>query len=231
MARSTDRRRCGAEVRGPEEKSVESGTDRVRALALAAGLVAWSATAGLKIPDRRQALIQAGLGTALALGVRARLGVRRPQLVAGMGVGAAAAGAVVAAVTVGTALPTVRNGMRQRDLPQPVWKWLAFDIPVGTVWAEETAYRGALATVAAQGFGPRIGRLVQASAFGLSHIVDARAAGEPVAGTVLVTGIAGWIFALLAERSGSLIAPALAHLAITESGAVAALLVQRANRR
>jgi membrane protease YdiL (CAAX protease family) len=98
---------------------------------------------------------------------------------------------------------------------------------VGTVWAEEAAYRGALATVAAEAFGPGIGRLVQASAFGLSHIVDARAAGESVAGTVLVTGIAGWVFALLAERSGSLIAPALAHLAINESGAVAAVLVQR----
>ena len=223
-ARSTDRRRCGAEGRGPEEKS-----DRLRALALAGGLVAWSATAGLDIP--RRALIHAGLGTALAFAARAQPGMRTPQLAAGVGVGAAAAGVVAAAVAAGTALPTVRNGMQQRDLPQPAWKWLAFDIPVGTVWAEETAYRGALATVAAKGFGPRIGRLVQASAFGLSHIVDARAAGEPVAGTVLVTGIAGWIFALLAERSGSLIAPALAHLAITESGAVAALLVQRANRR
>jgi membrane protease YdiL (CAAX protease family) len=117
--------------------------------------------------------------------------------------------------------------MQQRDLPVSAWQWLAFDIPVGTVWAEETAYRGALATMAAKGFGPRTGRLVQAGAFGLSHIVNARTAGESVAGTVLVTGIAGWVLAWLAERSGSLIAPALAHLAINECGAVAALLVQR----
>lgn len=202
-------------------------TDQLRALALAAGLVAWSATAGLDIPGRRHALIQAGLGTALAYGAGTRLGVRKPELVAGAAVGAAAAGLVVATVTVGTAIPSVRNGMRQRQLPAPAWKWLVFDIPVGTVWAEESAYRGALATVAAKGFGPHLGRLVQASAFGLSHIVDARAAGESVAGTVLVTGVAGWMFALLAERSGSLVAPALAHLAINSSGAVAALLVQR----
>jgi membrane protease YdiL (CAAX protease family) len=41
------------------------------------------------------------------------------------------------------------------------------------------------------------------------------------------------VFGLLAERSGSLVAPMLAHLAINETGAVAALAVQRAgnNRR
>jgi len=47
-----------------------------------------------------------------------------------------------------------------------------------------------------------------------------------VAGTVLVTGIAGWLFARLYERSGSLAAPMLAHLAINEAGAVATLVVQ-----
>ena len=45
--------------------------------------------------------------------------------------------------------------------------------------------------------------------------------------TVLVTGLAGWVFGWLYERSGSLIAPMLAHLAVNEAGAVAALAVQR----
>ena len=44
---------------------------------------------------------------------------------------------------------------------------------------------------------------------------------------MLVTGIAGWLFALLHERSGSLAAPMLAHLAINEAGAIAAVGVQR----
>ena len=88
-------------------------------------------------------------------------------------------------------------------------------------------YRGALRTVAARAFGRRGGRLLQASAFGLSHIVDARAAGEPIVGTVLVTGAAGWAFGWLADRSGSIVAPALAHLAINEAGAIAAVALQR----
>jgi membrane protease YdiL (CAAX protease family) len=66
-----------------------------------------------------------------------------------------------------------------------------------------------------------------AAVFGLSHVPDARAAGEPVAGTVLVTGSAGWVFSWLLRKSGSLAAPMLAHLAVNEAGAIAALAVQR----
>ena len=46
---------------------------------------------------------------------------------------------------------------------------------------------------------------------------------SPCSGTVLVTGAAGWAFGRLYERSGSLAAPMLAHLAINEAGALAAL--------
>jgi len=69
--------------------------------------------------------------------------------------------------------------------------------------------------------------LLQALTFGLSHIPDARGTGEPILGTVAATGLAGWAFSLLAERSGSLLAPMLAHLAINEAAAIAALAVQR----
>jgi uncharacterized protein len=65
----------------------------------------------------------------------------------------------------------------------------------------------------------------------LSHIADARSTGKPVVPTVLVTGLAGWVFGWLYERSGSLIAPMLAHLAVNEAGAVAALAVQKTRAR
>ncbi|BBY05759.1 hypothetical protein MNVI_10770 [Mycobacterium noviomagense] len=120
--------------------------------------------------------------------------------------------------------------MSTRPLPQSVPSWLALRIPLGTVWAEEAAFRAALTTVAKRGFGESGGRLVQGAAFGLSHIADARATGEPVPATVLVTGVAGWLFGWLADRSGSLAAPMLAHLAINETAAVAALTIQRRSR-
>ncbi|MCV7062573.1 CPBP family intramembrane metalloprotease, partial [Mycolicibacterium vaccae] len=104
---------------------------------------------------------------------------------------------------------------------------LLLRIPLGTVCAEEAAYRGALAAAANAAFGRTGGRLLQATAFGLSHIADARATGEPVLPTVLVTGLAGWVLGWLGERSGSVLAPILAHLAINETGAAAALALQR----
>jgi len=117
--------------------------------------------------------------------------------------------------------------MGDRELPERPGHWLGVEIPLGTVWSEETAFRGALSTVAAQAFGPSGGRLLQSATFGLTHVPDALETGGPVAGTVLVTGLAGWIFAVLAERSGSLLAPMLAHLAINEAGAIAALTLRR----
>lgn len=200
---------------------------QIRALGLAAALVGWSFTAGLDKPWRRHPVAQAVYGTVLALLTRAPLGLRSPQRRSGLRLGGAVAGAVAAGVAATAAVPGVRGAMAQRDLPQRPGHWLGVEIPLGTVWSEETAFRGALATAAADAFGPAGGRLLQAVTFGLTHVPDARGTGEPIAGTVVVTGLAGWVFALLAERSGSVLAPMLAHLAINEAGAIAALAVQR----
>jgi len=194
---------------------------KLQALGLAAALVLDSA-----LPSRRHPLTQALLASALVAITKAPLGFRPPALCSGLRVGSATACVVTVAVAAGSALPRVRAAMADRTPPASPAMWLALQIPVGTVWPEEAAYRAALATLAAGGFGRLTGRLVQAIAFGLSHIPDARAAGEPVAGTVAVTAAAGWVFGALAERSGSLAAPLLTHLAINEAGALAALRVQ-----
>lgn len=202
-------------------------TPRARALALSAALVGWSFTAGIEQPWRRHPVVQAALGTALALLARAPLGLRPPAARSGLRLGLAVAGAVGAGVGLTTAVPRVRTAMADRELPERPGHWVAVEIPLGTVWSEETAFRGALATVAAGALGPTGGRALQALTFGLTHIPDARATGEPVLGTVAATALAGWVFGLLAERSGSLLAPMLAHLAINEAGALAAIGVQR----
>jgi uncharacterized protein len=139
----------------------------------------------------------------------------------GLTAGAAAALGVAAI----TALPPVRRAMAQRELPEHPARWLLLSIPIGTVWPEEAAYRATLGTVAEEAFGPTRGRLIQAAAFGLWHIVDARMIGQPVIGTVLATGVAGWFFGWLHVRSGSLAAPILVHLAVNEAAGLAALAV------
>lgn len=198
-------------------------TKRIRALGLAAVLVAWSLLSP-RLPSRWHPVTHAAFGTALAASTHTAVGLRRWS---GVRLGLLSAASVVLGAAVATALPRVRDEMVDRNLPDGSLHWLLLGIPFGTVWSEEAAYRGALGTVAADAFGPSGGRLVQAATFGLSHIADARRTGEPVAPTVLVTGLAGWVFGWLYERSGSLLAPALAHLAINESGAVSALALQR----
>ena len=199
---------------------------RLQALSLAAALVGWSFV-GPRLPGAWRVAAQAGAGGLLVLVTRAPLGLRPPRLWAGLRLGSAAAVAAVTATAAATRVPPVRQSMAVRELPTPVGGWLLLRIPVGTVWAEEAAFRAALAHVGSAAFGKSGGRALQAAAFGLSHIADARATGEPAAAIVLATGIGGWLFGWLADRSGSLAAPMLAHLAINEAGAVAALIVQR----
>ena len=199
---------------------------RLEAVGLAVALVASSLR-----PKRRHPVTQAGIAAALAAVTDAPLGLRSPALWPGLRVGGIAAFVVVLGVAATMTSPRVRASMARRTLPESPAAWLVVRIPLGTVWSEEASYRGALATLAADGFGPRGGRLLQATAFGLSHIADARAAGEPVVGVVLATGLAGWVFGWLAERSGSLAAPMLAHLATNEAGAVAALAFHSPKRK
>lgn len=179
------------------------------------------------MPSAYRTPAQAVAGSLLALTTRAPLGLRPPQVWAGLRLGAAAAALVTATIAATAPVPKVRLSMSARELPVSVASWLGWQIPIGTVWAEEAAFRAALGSTAANAFGPTGGRLLQAGAFGLSHIADARAAGEPSLPIVLVTGLAGWVFGWLAERSGSLAAPILVHLAVNEAAAIAVVAVQR----
>lgn len=171
--------------------------------------------------------VQIGVAGLLVVVTRAPVGLCPPRLWSGLRLGSIAGAVAVAAVAATTSVPVVRRSMAGRELPGSAPAWLLWQIPFGTVWAEEAAFRAALTSAAGEAFGAPRGRLLQAAAFGLSHVADARATGGPMVPTVLATGFAGWIFGWLANASGSLAAPMLAHLAINETAAVAALAVQR----
>ena len=197
---------------------------KFRAVGLAAALVGWSFAAPRV---RWHPIPNASLGTGLVAITRSPLGLRPPALWSGLRYGLAAGAVAALGVAATTALPPARRAMAARDLPEHPVRWLLLDIPIGTVWPEEAAYRATLGTVAEAAFGPTPGRLLQAAAFGLWHIVDARVTGQPVIGTVLLTGVGGWVFGWLHARSGSLAAPMLVHLAINQAAGLAALGVQR----
>ncbi|MCV7280571.1 CPBP family intramembrane metalloprotease [Mycolicibacterium flavescens] len=197
---------------------------KTRAVATAVALVGWSFVA----PHVRfRPIPNAALGAALYALARPPLGLRPPAVRSGLRHGLAAGAVISLAVAATTAVPSMRQGMAARDLPEHRLRWMLLDIPLGTVWPEEVAYRATLGTTAETAYGARDGRLLQAVAFGLWHIMDARITRNPVLGTVLVTGVGGWAFGWLHARSGSLLAPMLAHLATNEAAALAAIVVQR----
>ncbi|BBX68284.1 Rv0804 family intramembrane glutamic endopeptidase [Mycolicibacterium psychrotolerans] len=200
--------------------------DWIRAVALAAALLGWSAVAP-RFPLRWHPVPHTVLGAAAAASTRSSLGLRPPALARGLRWGSAAAATVIIGVAAATTVAPVRAGISAGTPPDSAARWMLLRIPFGTVWSEETTYRVALGSAAARAFGAPRGRWFTAAMFGLSHVADARAAGQSVPGTVVVTGAAGWIFAWLYDRSGSLAAPMLAHLAVNEAGAVAAVALRR----
>ena len=195
-----------------------------RAVGLAAALVGWSFAAPRV---RWHPVPNASLGTGLVAITHAPLGLRPPRC------GRAALG------------PGGRRGGRRSASPRRRrcrrcgrrWPSAICPTPGRVAGAAHPARNG---LVGGGGLPGRAGHrrrsgfradrrpAAAAAAFGLSHIVDARVTGQPVLATVLVTGAAGWIFGWLHERSGSLAAPMLAHLAVNEAAAVAALAVQHA---
>ena len=111
---------------------------------------------------------------------------------------------------------------------------LVFELVVSilllTVIPEELTFRGVLLGAGSETWGPRKGAVASSAVFGLWHIAPtlntaggnaqlsdagSTAAGTAgvVVGAVLVTFVAGMVFSWLRLRSGSVVAPMLAHLA------------------
>ncbi|MFD4295195.1 CPBP family intramembrane glutamic endopeptidase [Rhodococcus sp. NPDC058532] len=166
-------------------------------------------------------LAAVGLSAAArACGVDDReLGWRAPG--AGLRWGAAASIVPAVAYPAMLATPPVRTRMASGARRADHTEWVFVHIPVGTVLAEELAFRSVLYALARRA-SPRWAPAFGAAAFGLWHVTPARHAGDSVPGTVALTAAASVLFDLLRGRSGSVLAPALLHLAVNAGGAVAA---------
>lgn len=203
-----------------------------------AALLVWSnvLVPRIRSPHRRAAA-NALLGL-MTVGAARLTGLRSQQLLltgravpvgVRTGLGAAAVPVVVFAVL--GAVPklraqTLRHGTGEKEPTHPL-AWVGYHIPVGTVLAEELAFRSALDAMWVRVFptgrrGDAMGLAVSAAVFGLWHIAPARAGGEPVIPTVLFTTAGGVVFSALARCGGSVTAPMLAHAAANIGGALVA---------
>ena len=186
------------------------------ALAIGSATTAWSTYVlpALGLDARARAVANASFAVAVAAVSgrgAAQLGVRNTA--AGLKWGAAASAVPVIGSAVVAAIPALRRRVRPSE--DELAEWVLFRIPVGTVLTEELLFRGVLDSAS-----PALSPIF----FGLWHIHPARAAGDPVVGTVVATAAAGVVFSWLRARSGSVLAPALLHYFLNASGAVLAHL-------
>ena len=122
-----------------------------------------------------------------------------------------------------------------------LWRVLVV-IPLGTVLPEELAFRGLLLTLLGRRYGVLAGVLLSSGLFGLWHVVPslgggttnatiASVVGADAAGmvvrvvvTVGFTSLAGVLLCWLRLRSGSLLAPILAHWTVNGLGVIVTLV-------
>jgi uncharacterized protein len=177
--------------------------------------------------------------TAVALGLRwglstTDIGIARSTWRSGLRWGALAAAVVGAVLAVGivTSVDALAEDARgQIDLPELLLRTLLV-IPIGTVVVEELVFRGTLFGLARRVMSQSQAIVVTAGLFGLWHVLPAwrSADGSPAAEALVTlagTTAAGLAFGWLRARSGSVLAPALAHVATNSGALLAAWLVQR----
>ena len=185
------------------------------------------------------------LAVARAAGLTAAdLGLARSAWPAGLRWGEAAAALVAAAYAVACLLVPVRQALPEGEGGlgrAALWAVLVV-IPLGTVVPEELAFRGLLLALLGRGRGVLAATLLSSGLFGLWHVVAALGGGAAnaaitemvggaaagtavrVAVTVVSTSVAGVVLCWLRLRSGSLLAPVLAHWTVNGLGVIVAML-------
>jgi membrane protease YdiL (CAAX protease family) len=167
---------------------------------------------------------------------------------AGMRLGALAAFAVAAVVEVASSRPGMRRRLRdERSADQEAGEILYrifVRFPLGTALFEEVAFRGVVEAIwSHEGASEKEAANAAAVLFGLWHLVPTRdvlegnplaadlrtgaaRAGAVVAGAT-VAGVSSLGFSWLRRKSGSLVAPWLAHTAISIAGYLAGISAWR----
>jgi membrane protease YdiL (CAAX protease family) len=173
---------------------------------------------------------------------RAELGIGAEDIVSGLCAGLVAAVAAAGGVATGAALPATRgffDDLRVRDVGRPEAVYhLAVRIPLATALAEELLFRGVLLALVRQRRRTRVAVVWTSLLFGAWHVLPtldhyqgnpaSTLAADPARGrwlavlaTVLATTGAGGGLAWLRLRSGSVLAPVLAHAALNSSAYLA----------
>jgi membrane protease YdiL (CAAX protease family) len=165
-----------------------------------------------------------GVVAALAVGARAtrrELGLEHERVRSGLRLGGLVLAVVVVTVLFATAVSDdpLGLGAGRTDLGTSALLFqVLVEIPIATVVFEELAFRGLVVALLERICAPRAAMAWSALLFGLWHLgpawpgADIAGIGRAM-GIVGATAIAGVVLHLLKRRSGSLVAPVIAHWA------------------
>lgn len=216
------------------------------AVAVTVVLAGWNNVVVPRVPPGWYVPVNGAATAALLLAARrgglswADLGLARDRVRPGLRLGGAAAVPVAAGLGVALAVPALRPVVTDARVAGlgagGVAGQVLVRIPFGTVLWEEVAFRGVLLAAVGRVLSLRTAVLASAAVFGVWHVrptISAVAANDLVTGPLrtglvvgagcLLTAVAGWLFAWLRLRSGSLWAPVLLHLATNCLGLLAAV--------
>jgi CAAX protease family protein len=207
-------------------------------------LAGYNNLVGLRPWHRRWYPVVNGCAAAAALGVAAAsglsagdLGLGRERLGDGVRLGSLVAAPVMGAFGLAVVVPGGRRLLDDQRIAGLDGRQLAYQvlvrIPAGTVAWEEVAFRGVLQGALRRVLAEPSATAVGCAVFGLWHI---RPTAEALAVNGLAVGrrariLAGVVLCLLRERSGSLAAPVLLHLAANCTGPLASSLARSSGIR
>ncbi len=181
------------------------------------------------------------LGVARASGASwPELGLDRSSFGRGAAVGAAALLFVTVVLVVAALVPATQALFEDQRAARVTGAAVAYQalvrIPLGTVVLEEIAFRGVLLALLRRATSTGVAVAWSSATFGLWHVVptvEALRANRlapsvlAIAAAVVITAAAGAVFCWLRLRSGSLLAPALAHVGTNSVALVVAEFVLR----
>ena len=166
------------------------------------------------------------------------LALDRRRTATGMAAGVLVAALVAVVVVSLAAVPSVRDALvaagRGRSGDEVLWA-VVVRIPLGTVVPEEVLFRSVLLGVLLRRLDPVPAMWGSALPFGLWHVLPTLDGTSAVSGgiatvmlAVVATTVAGFGFAWLRVRTGSLLTPCLAHLAVNAVALLVAFGLARA---
>lgn len=229
------------------DRLLGSGRVAVFAAALVPVLAAWNNLVVTRLPGYPASYPVANVAAAGVLLAAARatgltwaeLGLARCRLPAGVRWGGICLALVAAGYVAALAVPVVRPLLADARVAGLDGGEVAYRvvvrIPLGTVLWEEVAFRGVLLAVLSRILSLRAAVAVSAAVFGTWHVrptLSALAVNDLADGpfltalfvllAALATAAAGVVLSWLRLASGSLLAPALLHLATNSLGTLAA---------